>query len=82
MARKILQQNFDQDAAGGLVWCGNMNWKILQAIFRTAWRGGVTEHWNFIKAKFPALLQNMKLLVGEVSADSYLQVIIVFGQGA
>ena len=23
--RKILQQNFDQDAVGGLVWCGNMN---------------------------------------------------------
>ncbi len=23
--RKILKQNFDQDAVGGLVWCGNMN---------------------------------------------------------
>ena len=23
--RKILQQNFDQDAVGDLVWCGNMN---------------------------------------------------------
>ena len=27
--RKILQQNFDQDAVGGLVWCGNMNWKNI-----------------------------------------------------
>ena len=49
MARKILQQNFDQDAAGGLVWCGNMNWKILQAMFRTAWLGGVIEFWNLLK---------------------------------
>ena len=24
-ARKILQHDFDQDAVGGLVWCGNMN---------------------------------------------------------
>ena len=28
-ARKILQQNFDQDAVGDLVWCGNMNWKNI-----------------------------------------------------
>ena len=27
--RKILQQNFDQDAVGDLVWCGNMNWKNI-----------------------------------------------------
>ena len=71
-ARKILKQNFDQDAVGGLVWCGNMNWKILQAIFRTAWRGGVTDFWNLITTIFPAVHLNMKDLVGEAWTDLYL----------